>query len=104
VITADAYQKIATGYVSAFFRWHLKNWTQWGRNPPRRGVPVPAAPADSKAKFHVQYEYPGARTVDNFERAHSATGSQASTIGGAVGDSGTLPAAPSENQLPSWGE
>jgi len=101
VITADAHQKIAKGYMSAFFRRFLKNEAQWTGMFRGEWVPVAAASADSKAKFYVQYQHPNARTVDDFEGAHGSTTWQTSTIGAAVDDDNSLPADPVENQLAS---
>lgn len=55
---------------------------------------------DANMKIYVQYEDPAARTVDNFEGAHSLTSWQTSTIGRAVMGAG-LPATPQEDDLRS---
>jgi hypothetical protein len=99
IITPDAHQNIAKGYMAAFFRQYLRAETQWGGMFRGEWVPVAAATTDTKAKFYAQYQHPTARTVDDFEGAHSSTSWQTSTIGDAVQDA--LPVDPVENQLAS---
>ncbi|MDR8389525.1 hypothetical protein NC796_00155 [Aliifodinibius sp. S!AR15-10] len=100
LISADAHQKVAKGYMTAFFRQNLKNETQWKGIFRDEWVPSAVELADGGAvKLYVQYEDTTRSEVDNFEEAHTATSWQTSTIGGAVTDSSTLPANPQENEL-----
>lgn len=98
VIPADTHQKIAKGYMAAFFRQHLRGEAQW------RGIFtgdwVPAAPraATPGLRIYTQYEDTAVRTVDSFEGPHSSSSWATSTIGGAVTETG-LPATPQENEL-----
>jgi hypothetical protein len=100
VITAAAHHTIAQGYMTAFFRRHLKGETQWEGifTGDWRPSAVDAADGGTVKTYH-QYTGTTRREVDNFEGAHSPVSWQTSTIGGAVSDDATLPAAPSENDL-----
>jgi hypothetical protein len=98
VIPAATHEQIAKGYMSAFFRQHLRGETEW------RGIFTgdwaPAAPFASSPglRIPVQYKDTSPRTVDSFEGAHTPTSWQTSTIGGAVTESG-LPVPPVEDDL-----
>lgn len=98
VLNADTHEKIAKGYMTAFFRQHLRAEAQW------RGIFtgdwMPAAPkaATPGLRVYLQYEDPGQRDVDTFEGPHTATSWQTSTIAGAVTQTG-LPATPVEAVL-----
>jgi hypothetical protein len=96
VISADAHHTIALGYMTAFFRRHVRNETQW--DGIFTGEWRPAA-IDGAVKTYHQYSAVVRREVDNFEGAHTPTSWQSSTIGGAVSDDATLPVTPSEDSL-----
>jgi hypothetical protein len=98
VISANSHQLIAKGYMTAFFRQHLKAQTQWAGLFRGEWVPASVSASDANMKIYPQYEDTTVQTVDDFEGAHTATSWQASTIGGAVSQSG-LPATPQENDL-----
>ncbi len=98
VLSVDSHHKIAMGYMSAFFRQCLLADTQWEGMFKGEWVPAAVQASDPNMKIYAQYEDPGARTIDDFEGAHSGTSWQASTIGGAVTATG-LPATPQENDL-----
>lgn len=101
LVNADAHQKIARAYMTAFFRQHMENEPQWEGMFKGEWVPASVQAADGgKVKLYVQYEDDDHRPIDTFEGAHVATSWQASTIGGAVAQSG-LPAVPLETQLAS---
>jgi hypothetical protein len=98
VLSADAHHQIAMGYMSAFFRLHLRGEAQW--EGIFRGEWMPAAVEIAGHDFDgegmrifMQYEDTTVRTVDDFEGPHSATSWSTSTIGGAVSATG-LPAMP----------
>jgi hypothetical protein len=98
LINADAHQKIALGYMSAFFRLHLRAESQWEGIFKGDWVPAAVQAADAgKVKLYVQHENATHREVDNFEGAHTSTSWQTSTIGAAVGQTG-LPSTPQEAQ------
>jgi hypothetical protein len=98
VLSANSHQLIAKGYMTAFFRQHLKAETQWSGIFRGEWVPASVQASDANMKIYTQYEDMTVRTVDDFEGAHTATSWQTSTIGGAVSQSG-LPATPQENDL-----
>lgn len=99
LINADAHQKIAQGYMTAFFRQHLRGETQWEGIFKGEWIPAAVQQADAgKAKLYVQYEDTLRVQVDNFEGAHTMTSWQTSTVGGAVIQTG-LPGTPQEAQL-----
>lgn len=100
LISADAHQKIAKGYMTAFFRQHLKGEAQWSGIFRGEWRPAAVEQADGGAvKLYVQYEDTVHREVDNFTAPHPAGAWQTSTIGGAVNDDSTLPVVPVQNQL-----
>jgi hypothetical protein len=102
LITAGAHEKIALGYMTAFWRRHLRNETQWDGIFKGEWKPAAVEAADGGAvKLYIQYEDLTPRDVDNFEGAHTPTSWQTSTINAAVDDSNTLPADPQENELSS---
>jgi hypothetical protein len=98
VISAAAHQAVAKGYMTAFFRQHLKGETQWEGIFRGEWMPAAVRAAAPTIKICVQYEDTSVRTVDDFEGAHTATSWQASTIGGTVAQAG-LPATPQEDDL-----
>ena len=98
VISANSHQLIAKGYMTAFFRQHLKSETQWAGIFRGEWVPASVTASDANMKIYTQYEDTTVRTVDDFEGAHTATSWQTSTIGGTVSQLG-LPATPQENDL-----
>jgi hypothetical protein len=100
VLPSDAHHKIALGYMSAFYRQHLKNESQWAGIFRGEWVPAAVQTADANMKIYTQYEDTTARIVDDFEGAHTATSWQTSTLGDAVSQSG-LPTIPQENDLRS---
>lgn len=100
LLLAATHQTIAKAYMTAFFRWQLKNQSQW--EGIFRGEWVPAAVAQAeagKAKLYVQYSDTTTTVVDSFEGAHTPNSWQVSTIAGSVDDSNTLPVDPVEDEL-----
>ena len=100
VISANSHQLIAKGYMTAFFRQHLKGETQWEGIFRGEWIPASVSASDPGMKIYTQYEDTSVETVDDFEGVHTATSWQSSTIGGAVSQSG-LPVTPQENDLRS---
>jgi hypothetical protein len=100
LISADAHQKIAKGYMTAFFRRHLRAEAQWDGifTGEWRPAAVEAADAGAVRTYH-QFTGVAGRQVDTFEGAHTPTSWQTSTIGGVVSDDSTLPAPPVEDNL-----
>jgi hypothetical protein len=100
VISAEAHRRIALGYMTAFFRRHVRNETQWDGifTGEWRPAVVDAADGGSVKTYH-QYSGLTRRELDTFEGAHTPTSWQASTIGGAVTDDATLPVQPTEDNL-----
>lgn len=97
LINADAHQKIAKAYSTAWFRWHLKDETHWQSLFRGEWIPAAVKQADSgKVKLYVQYEDTTRTEVDNFEGVHTDTSWQTSTIGDSVSDDNTLPVLPGE--------
>jgi hypothetical protein len=88
VLSVDSHQKIAMGYMSAFFRQHLRAETQYEGLFRGEWVPAAVQASDANMKIYPQYEDTMARTVDNFEGVHTATTWQTSTIGGTVTQAG----------------
>lgn len=100
LINADAHEKIAKAYMTAFYRWHLKGEGQWESLFQNEWVPSSVQTADSgKVRLFIQNAHTDAKVVDDFEGVHTATSWQTSTIGAAVTDGNTLPVDPSENVL-----
>lgn len=100
LINVDAHQKIARAYMTAFFRWQLKNEDQWQGIFRGEWVPAAVTQADGgKVKLYVQYSDTSKNVIDNFEGIHTSTSWQVSTNGGSVDDSGTLPVDPVEDEL-----
>jgi acetyl esterase/lipase len=100
LLSAVTHQTIAKAYMTAFFRWHLKNESQW--EGIFRGEWVPSAVTQAeggKVKLYVQYNDTTITVVDNFEGPHSPTSWQVSTMGGSVDDGNTLPVDPVEDEL-----
>ena len=91
VATQQAFTK---AYMNAFYRWHLKNESQW--EGMFAGEWTPGSVSATGAKFYIQYQDTTALIVDEFE---GAIDWQASTIGGTVDDAGTLPVDPSEGKM-----
>jgi hypothetical protein len=98
VLSANSHQLIAKGYMTAFFRQHLKAETQWAGIFRGEWIPAAVTASDASMKIYAQYEDMTVETVDDFEGVHTATSWQTSTIGGTVSQSG-LPATPQENDL-----
>jgi len=98
VVSVVTHHDIAKGYMSAFFRENLSADPQWPGllrgewTPAQVQIDTPGLP------IYVQYLDTTARTVDDFEGAHTATSWQTSSIGGTVTQNG-LPATPQENDL-----
>lgn len=100
VISADAHHKIALGYMTAFFRRHARNETQWDGLFTGEWRPAAVEAADGgTVKTYHQYSGASRREVDAFEGAHTATSWQTSTIGGTVSDDSSLPLQPTEDNL-----
>jgi dienelactone hydrolase len=87
-------QTITKAYMNAFFRWHLKNEVQW--DGMFKGEWAPGSVSSTGAKSYIQYHDTTVKTVDNFE---GAVNWQASTIGGTVDHSNTLPVDPGEGKM-----
>src|SRR5262249_7300858 len=100
VITAAAHHTIAQGYMTAFFRRHLKGEIQWEGifTGDWRPAAVDAADGGTVKTYH-QYTGTNRREVDNFEGAHSPVSWQTSTIGGTVRGDAPPPAPPSAQAL-----
>jgi hypothetical protein len=100
VATADAHQKLAKGYMTAFFRQHLKAEGQWAGIFRGEWIPAAVAAADpSHLRLYVQYVDTTKTLVDDFEGVHTPTSWETSTIGGAVADDNSLPVDPQDNDL-----
>ena len=100
LISADAHQKIAKGYMTAFFRRHLRNETQWDGIFKGEWRPAAVEAADGgNVKLYIQYQDVGMREVDHFEGPHTAVSWQISSILGSVDDGNTLPVDPNENLM-----
>ncbi len=100
LITADAHQKIAKGYMTSFFRWHLRNESQWEDIFKGEWVPSAVEQADGGVvRLYTQYQDTTRKVVDNFEGPHTATSWQTSTIADTVTDESTLPTNPQEDEL-----
>lgn len=100
LISATAHQTIAKGYMTAFFRRHLRNENQWDGIFKGEWTPSAVEQADGgSVELYIQYEGTTRREVDNFQGAHSATSWTTSTIGGSVNDDNTLPVDPGEDEL-----
>lgn len=87
-------QAVTKAYMNAFFRWHLKNESQW--DGMFKGEWKPASVSTTGVRLYMQYKDTTVKTVDNFE---GAVNWQASTIGGTVSHNGTLPVAPAEGKM-----
>lgn len=98
VLSADSHQKTALGYMTAFFRQHLRGESQWAGIFKGEWVPAAVTASDGNMRIYVQYEDTTVETVDNFEGPHTATSWQTNTLGGPVSQLG-LPATPQENDL-----
>ena len=100
LITPDAHQKIAKGYMTAFFRRHLLGETQWDGIFQGDWKPAAVEAADAgNVRLYLQYRDTTRRDIDDFEGAHTPTSWQTSTIGGAVDDASSLPVDPQEDVL-----
>jgi hypothetical protein len=98
VLSANSHQLIAKGYMTAFFRQHLKTEAQWAGIFRGEWIPAAITASDASMKIYTQYEDVTVETVDDFEGIHTATSWQSSTSGGTVSQSG-LPAIPQDNDL-----
>jgi hypothetical protein len=100
ILSAATHQTIAKAYMTAFFRWQLKNQAQWEGIFKGEWVPAAVAQAEpDKARLCVQYGDTTTTVVDDFEEAHTPTSWQDSTIAGSVDDGNTLPEDPLEDEL-----
>jgi len=100
LISPDAHQKVAKGYMTAFFRRHLRNETQWDGVFKGEWRPAAVEAADGGAvKLYIQYQDVAVQEIDHFEGPHTATSWQTSSIFGAVDDGNTLPVDPNENTM-----
>jgi hypothetical protein len=100
LISASAHRAIAQGYMTAFFRRHMLNQTEWDGIFKGEWTPAAVEQADSgNVDLYIQHEGTTRREVDNFQGAHSATSWVSSTIGGSVSDDNTLPVDPDEDEL-----
>ncbi|MCK5115544.1 MAG: hypothetical protein KAR44_03025 [Candidatus Aegiribacteria sp.] len=91
VTTQQAFTK---AYMNAFYRWHLKNESQW--TGMFAGEWTPGSVSSTGAIFYIQYHDTTTKIVDEFE---GAVNWQASTIGGTVDHAGTLPVNPGEGKM-----
>jgi hypothetical protein len=98
VLSADSHQKIAKGYMAAFFRQHLSGEAEWAGIFKGEWVPAAVTASDGNMKIYTQYEDTAVETVDDFEGPHSATSWQTSTVAASVTATG-LPGTPVENDL-----
>jgi hypothetical protein len=100
IISAAAHQKIARGYMTAFFLEKLQGKTEYESVTKGEWIPAEVKAADGGTiKLFIQYQDTNHLVLDDFEGPHSATSWQTSAIGGSVNDSGTLVVPPSENTL-----
>jgi Chlorophyllase enzyme len=100
ILTEPTHQTVAKGYMTAFFRWQLRNEAQFIGMFRGEWVPTAIALAEpSKLKILPQYSDLGAHNVDDFEGPHTPTSWQTATDGSTVSDGGTLPAPPQEDLL-----
>jgi hypothetical protein len=102
VTSLDAHQKIAKGYMNAFFRWHLLGRTELTDFFTGELTPAQVETADGGTiKLHFQYQAPAPVAapapllVDRFNNGNW----QLNDLGGSVTDSGTLPVPPGEGAL-----
>lgn len=98
VLSADSHQKIAKGYMTAFFRQHLSGEAQWDGIFKGEWVPAAVTASDGNMRIYTQYEDTAVESIDDFEGAHSATSWQTSSVAGGVAATG-LPSAPVEDDL-----
>lgn len=98
IVSAAAHQAIAKGYMAAFFRQHQRGEAQWSSLFQGAWIPASVQAAAPGIRICMQYEQAPARTVDDFEGAHTPTSWQISTIGGAVSQSG-MAVGPQEDVL-----
>lgn len=100
LLSADTHKTIAKAYMTAFFRWHLKDEDQWEGIFKGEWMPAEVAKAEAgKVKIYTQYSDTTKTVIDDFEDAHTSTSWQVSTNGGSVDDSNTLPVDPVEDEL-----
>lgn len=93
-----AHMSTAKSYMTAFFRWHLQDATEY--QGLFRGEWVPSSVAQAEPalnKIYVQYGDTAKSVIDDFEQTPHDW--QAPTLAGSVSDGGTLPVAPQENRL-----
>jgi len=98
VLSVDAHHKIAMGYMSAFYRQHLRNESQWAGLFRGEWVPAAVQAADANMRIYPQYEDTTVRTIDDFDGPHTGTSWQTNALGGSVTQTG-LPANPQDNDL-----
>lgn len=99
IISLDAHQKVARGYMTAFVRQHQRGESQWAGMFTGEWVPSAVQSSDPKVRIYTQYFDPNRDVVDDFEGVHTATSWQTSTANGTVTDDGTLPSPPQEDDL-----
>lgn len=87
-------QAVTKAYMNAFFRWHLKNESQW--DGMFKGEWTPGSVSTTGVKSYIQYRDTTVKTVEDSE---GALNWQTSSIGGTVTHNGTLPVDPSENKM-----
>jgi len=94
VVSVDAHQKIAKGYMNGFYRWRLFGDDEMRVFFTGAEIPDQVEDADGDAvTIDVQYQEPGGLTVDRFANSDWHT----NDLGGAV--TAGLPAAPGEGDL-----
>ena len=100
LLSADTHKTIARAYMTAFFRWHLKDENQWEGIFKGEWMPAEVAKAEAgKVKIYTKYNDTIKTVIDDFEDAHTPTSWQVSTNGGSVDDSNTLSVDPVEDEL-----
>jgi dienelactone hydrolase len=102
VSSLDAHQRIAKGYMNAFFRWHLFGQSELAAFFTGELTPIQVEQADGgTVKLHAQYEAPApagapaALIVDRFANGNW----QSNDLGAVAAHNGTLPVNPGEGML-----
>ena len=98
MIGTSAHHAIALGYITPFFRMHLRSESQWAGIFKGEWIPSSVQSSSPKLRICMQYEDATVRTIDDFEGAHTPTSWETSTIGGTVTRSG-LASTPQEDLL-----
>jgi dienelactone hydrolase len=98
IMTQPSHMATAKACMTAFFRWQLYGAAEYEGIFKGEWIPASVAQAEPALnRIYVQYGDKVTKVVDNFEQMPHDW--QASTIAGSVGDAGTLPAPPQEDQL-----